>query len=72
MGKSRPKRNNKNLRDNPTGLTVGDVEQVTLSCSNLGMAGSPKKLSPDTFKQLSRQLQSGSAEDRDCVTKSSF
>ena len=69
MGKSKANKANKKTRNNPTGLTAngGNCEDVVVEC---GVALSPysgSTLSTQTLKTLSSQLQSPSAEDRDCV-----
>lgn len=69
MGKSKPNRNNKQVRDNPTGIVSKrvDSEEVVVE---LG-ATSPYRetaLSSDTLKSLSLQLQSSLVEERDSVS----
>ena len=68
MGKSKPKRHNKQVRDNPTGIVDNktDSEEIVLDCGAMSPY-SRTVLSPETLKSLSSQLQSSSVEDRDCV-----
>lgn len=68
MGKSKANRHSKQVRDNPTGVVGNrvDSDEVVIA---LG-AMSPYNqiaLSTETLKSLSKQLQSSSVEDRDCV-----
>lgn len=65
MGKSRG-RSHKQARNNPTGLVALEPEEGEVLL-NLPLKGGPQKLSHDTIKSLSKQLQSASVEDRDCV-----
>ncbi len=71
MGKSKPKRHNKQVRDNPTGIadSKADSEEVVLDCGVMSPY-TRTVLSPETLKSLSSQLQSSSVEDRDCVGSS--
>lgn len=72
MGKSKPKRHNKQVRDNPTGIIAdskADSEEVVLDCGVMSPY-TRTVLSPETLKSLSSQLQSSSVEDRDCVGSS--
>lgn len=67
MGKSKSNRHNKQARDNPTGLVnKSDSEEIVMDCGVTSpYAGTV--LSSETLKSFSRQLQSSSTEDRDCV-----
>lgn len=68
MGKSAKTKKHKQLRDNPTGLGTED-DNLELTEDVGAMALKPGLvLSADTVKSLSKQLQSSSAEDRDCVS----
>ena len=67
MGKTEKVKKHKQSRDNPTGLTI-ENENLELAEDVGAMALKPNLvLSADTVKSLSKQLQSSSAEDRDCV-----
>jgi len=67
MGKTEKVKKRKQARDNPTGMiTVNENLELTEDVG--AMALKPNLvLSADTVKSLSKQLQSSSSEDRDCV-----
>ncbi len=67
MGKSKSNRHNKQVRDNPTGLAnKSESEEIVMDCA-VKSPYTGTVLSSETLKSFSKQLQSSSAEERDCV-----
>ena len=67
MGKSAKTKKHKQARDNPTGLDAEDANlELAEDVGAMALKGN-LVLSADTVKSLAKQLQSSSAEDRDCV-----
>lgn len=68
MGKSKANKHSKQVRDNPTGVVNNrvDSDEVVIALGTMSPY-SQTALSSETLKSLSKQLQSSSIEDRDCV-----
>ena len=67
MGKSKPNRSRKQVRDNPTGVSAEvESEEVVVECGDFNPYNK-NGLSSETLKSISKQLQSSVSDERSTV-----